>query len=266
MRGDCRLRDSGVDGEGIRRQVVGVTGNFEIRAFLRDFGRLAQSKGFEMRELWDSEAGPMVVWEKDVGGALRYLSAGMHGDEPAGPWAMRELLRGGDLDEGSWCLCPILNPTGLARGTRENVEGVDLNRDYLLRKSGEVQAHAAWLERLECPKLFLSLHEDWESSGFYFYEINQGDERPERARGILREVGKVMLIEPQMRIDDHEVREEGWIYHQAEADFPEEWPEAIFVAKLGCPLSYTFETPSSERLELRVEAHLAAVRAALREG
>ena len=60
-----------------------------------------------------------------------YLSAGIHGDEPAPPLALLALIESGALDKRAvWFLCPILNPDGLARGTRENAEGVDLNRDY----------------------------------------------------------------------------------------------------------------------------------------
>ena len=40
------------------------------------------------------------------------------------------------------------------------------------------------------------------------------------------------------------------------------WPEAIFLAKHGCPLSFTFETPSQAPLARRIAALGAAVRAA----
>ena len=48
----------------------------------------------------------------------------------------------------------------------------------------------------------------------------------------------------------------------ADADLPNLWPEAIFLAKRGCPLSFTLETPSSGPLEDRIAAHVAAVKAA----
>nr|WP_281375593.1 M14 family metallocarboxypeptidase [Haloferula luteola] len=188
---------------------------------------------------------------------VRYLSAGMHGDEPAGPLAALELLRGGQLDQG-WIVCPALNPAGLVAGTRENAAGLDLNRDYLARMSQEVAAHAAWLETLPVPHAFLSLHEDWESSGFYFYEINLLADDPARAHGILAAVAPWFPPEPEASIDDHATREPGWIFHEAEADLPEHWPEAIFLAKRGCPISFTFETPSSADLAKRVSAHVAA--------
>lgn len=234
----------------------------EIGAFLGEFGVQAGRRGFVPRVLCGTPAGPLTVWERPGEGPAAYLSAGMHGDEPAGPLAALELLKAGHFDEGAWLLCPALNPTGLAAGTRDNAEGIDLNRDYLNRRTSEVKAHAAWLESLPAvPRLFQSLHEDWETSGFYFYEINLAEDRPERAAGIFEAVAPWFPPEPSPRIDGHDIREAGWIYHPAEADLPDDWPEAIFLAKLGCPLSFTYETPSAKELAARVAAHVAAVRA-----
>lgn len=192
-----------------------------------------------------------------------YLSAGMHGDEPAGPLALLELLKEGAFAKrNSWYICPMLNPTGMALGTRENVDGLDLNRDYLAMSSREVKGHVEWLEGKHFD-FAISLHEDWESTGFYFYEINQVEDRPQRYQRMVDAISPIMPMEPEELIDDHAIREKGWIYHESEADEPELWPEAIYLAKRGCPLSFTFETPSSLVLEKRVRAHKTAVCAAL---
>ncbi len=193
-----------------------------------------------------------------------YLSAGIHGDEPAGPMAMLELLEEGFFDDrASWTLCPLLNPSGLEMATRENADGLDLNRDYFERGSAEISAHALWLEGQKAPDLFLSLHEDWESTGFYLYEINVHD-RHSFALQVLDRVADILPIEPNAVVDDHETRELGWIYHPVEPDMPDHWPEAIFVAKHGCPLSFTLETPSSLDLRKRIDAHKVAVREAVK--
>lgn len=249
-------------GSGRRASAVhlaAVSQGIDVIGFLEEFGALAADRGFTRYQLAETSAGPVVVWEKPGSGP--YLSAGMHGDEPAGPLAALELLREGFFDGRPWIVCPALNPTGLAAGTRANAAGVDLNRDYLALRSPEVAAHTAWLAGRPAPTLFVSLHEDWESTGFYFYEINQGPDQPERAAAILAAVRPWMMTEPAAKIDDHDIRSPGWIYHPAEADAPEHWPEAIFLAKRGCPVSFTFETPSAALLEDRVAAHMAAVRA-----
>lgn len=239
----------------------------DVVGYLGDFAGAAERAGFVGECLVRTEAGQVMAWHREGSGRRVYVSAGIHGDEPAGPLALLELLREGVFaGDEDWTICPALNPGGLQAGTRDNAAGIDLNRDYVRRRSPEVVAHAAWLERCPVPGLFLSLHEDWETSGFYFYEINLGEDRPERARAVLSAVAEHVPVEPGRLLDDHEVREPGWIHHAAEADLPNHWPEAIFLAKLGCPLSFTFESPSSLELEARVAAQVAAVRAVLGQG
>ncbi len=237
---------------------------FDWPAFLPEFAAEAEAAGFSRSVLARLDDGPLTAWRLHEGkGPHIYLSSGIHGDEPAGPLALLELLkRGFFTGAAGWTLCPALNPGGLAAGTRENRHGIDLNRDYWMRSTPEVSAHGSWLESLPVPDLFISLHEDWESGGFYFYEINLGGDRPERARAIIDAARPWFSPEPGPEIDGHEARESGWIYHEAEADVPEGWPEAIFLAKIGCPLSFTFETPSRKPLPHRVAALAAAVEAA----
>jgi protein MpaA len=106
-------------------------------------------------------------------GARVYLSTGIHGDEPAGPLAMRQLLLANawPVHLDLW-VCPCLNPGGFLLNRRENAEGVDLNRQYLHPRAAETVAHIGWLRRQPGFDLCLCLHEDWESHGFYVYELN----------------------------------------------------------------------------------------------
>jgi murein peptide amidase A len=236
---------------------------FEWVKFQNRFREIAEAVGWAATPLTELPVGAVLAWEKPGNGPRVYLSAGIHGDEPAGPLALLALLSEGFFStDFHWFLCPALNPTGLSVCTRENATGLDLNRDYWLRSSCEVASHAAWLDRLPIPDLFISLHEDWETEGFYFYEINLGEDRPQRASRILDAASEWFPAESGPVIDGHDVRENGWIYHAADPDVPEGWPEAIYLAKLGCPLSFTFETPSRAPLENRVAAHMAAIKAA----
>ena len=239
----------------------------ELLEFQLEIDELLREQGFLMEDLCATSAGPVRAWTRgdDPTKPLVYLSAGMHGDEPAGPLAVKALLGKGLSMECRWVICPILNPTGVTACTRDNADGYDLNRDYLRRVTVEVCAHAAWWDCRQAPDLFMSLHEDWESEGFYFYEINLREDCPERAHALLDAAAVHLAIEPRDLVDDHEVREKGWIYHEAKADFPDSWPEAIYMAQRGCPLSFTFETPScAAELGDRVAALVAVVEAALR--
>lgn len=234
------------------------------QAFLREWSQEAAARGFESEIFAEVGGYPLLASVKgDLSKPCVYLSSGMHGDEPSGPQALLALLKEGFFDERChWLICPVLNPSGIAAGTRENAGGIDLNRDYCVCETVEICAHINWLKKQKVPALFLSLHEDWESSGFYFYEINTGG-RDSVHKAILRAASPYFPPEPSAIIDDHEVTGPGWIYHSEHPDLPEGWPEAIFLAKLGCPLSLTFETPSSQALEERIRCHQAVVREAV---
>jgi len=236
----------------------------DLGAFLNEWQKLASEHGFETESLAGIDGFPLLASSKkgaeEAKKATFYLSGGIHGDEPAGPQALLELLKEGCFDDRfHWLICPVLNPAGMARGTRENEEGVDLNRDYCLQETKEVRAHIAWLERQDVPEVFLSLHEDWESRGFYFYEINLTG-KGEWYRKMIEAASPYFGPELEEVIDEHEVTAPGWIFHSEHPDLPEGWPEAIYMAKRGCPLSLTFETPSSAALATRVSCQRKLVR------
>jgi len=237
---------------------------FDWPTFRSDFSRAAAGQGFTPHILLETEDGPIIAWERGGEEPPIYLSAGIHGDEPAGPLAALKLMEEGAFPVGRHCMiCPALNPGGLVLNTRENRQGADLNRDYVHRSSPETAAHILWLSSRPVPGLFVSLHEDWETQGFYFYEINLGEDDARRASDLLVAVSAHFPAEPGSEIDGHAVRSEGWIFHRAEADLPDSWPEAIWLAKRGCPLSFTFETPSKAPLDDRIAAHVAGVRTLL---
>lgn len=194
-----------------------------------------------------------------------YFSAGMHGDEPAGPLAVHQLLEENRWPEAHLTVFPLLNPGGLAQNRRENEDGIDINRDYRHFRSPEAQAHVEWLNTQPSFDLTLLLHEDWESHGFYCYELNP-DRRPSLARPILDAVSKVCPIDPTSVIDGRPISEPGIIRPMEWPDFqPQqrpEWPEAVWLGVNKTRLNYTLEAPSDWPIPVRVQALAAAVRAA----
>ena len=58
------------------------------------------------------------------------LLAGQHGTEPEGTLLLSSALRSLDNNDLNCAVVPCLNPDGLARGTRGNAAGVDLNRNF----------------------------------------------------------------------------------------------------------------------------------------
>jgi murein peptide amidase A len=192
-----------------------------------------------------------------------YLSAGVHGDEPAPPEALLAALAAGIFDErATWFLIPMVNPTGFFRNQRENIEGVDLNRDYLEPKAPETRAHVSWLGRQPGFDLAVCLHEDWEAAGFYLYELAR-DASPQAAQTIRNHVAQVLPIEAAEVIDGRPADEAGIIRPESDPALRVTWPEAIYLFNHHTHTCYTFETPSAKPMQDRVAAQLIAMRCAL---
>lgn len=188
-----------------------------------------------------------------------YLSAGIHGDEPAGPLALLELLRSDALPrQHDWAICPLMNPVGLRQGTRENADGVDLNRDYRDFRSLEIRSHRDWIrDQVKEIDLGIHLHEDWEAGGFYLYELNFG-RSPSRAAALLEAARTFLPIETAGCIDGRSAQG-GIIRPDTVPELPEGHPESIYLYQQYGGVLYTLETPSSAELALRVSALKAAV-------
>ena len=213
--------------------------HIQCLARARDFGEGAVSV---LRRSASVEAAPRVL-----------VTAGIHGDEPAGSWALADLLHRDALPrEVEWTLLPCLNVTGLRNNCRENAEGIDLNRDFLHCRSREVAFYVETIPKFGPYDLLLSLHEDWEFQESYVYEINTSC-RCGCAAGILRVLGDCTGLVTAPCIDDHFPIEPGLIVHEPEADEPDNWPESIYMVKKFPLLAYTLETPSALPLDLRVQ-------------
>ncbi len=191
-----------------------------------------------------------------------YLSAGIHGDEPAGPLAVLQLLQEDrwPADAAIW-LCPCLNPTGFLLNRRENFRRIDLNRDYRHLQSEEVGAHVDWLQQQPRFDIALCLHEDWESHGFYVYELNP-DQQTSLAGKIVEAVAKVCPIEHAPLIDKWPA-ENGVIRPRVNPAERPQWPESLHLITHKTRLGYTLEAPSDFPLPARVAALVTGVRTVL---
>ena len=236
----------------------------EIGRVLRDDLEAAREFGWGVDELGGQGDLKSLALQRPSETALRriYISTGIHGDEPAGPLAIRQLLR-----ENAWpanaalWLCPCLNPTGFPLNRRENAQGIDLNRDYQHLETEEIRAHSAWLKRQPSFDLTLCVHEDWEAHGFYLYELNP-DHRPSPAERIIDAVAKLCPIDHSPLIDGRPAQN-GIIRPDLDPAKRPQWPEAFFLIQNKTHHSLTLEAPSDFPLETRVAALVTAVRAAL---
>jgi predicted deacylase len=113
------------------------------------------------------------------------LSAGVHGDEPAGPWSLLSLVRDGLLDPRyAYRAWVCTNPTGYSAGTRVNAEGQDINRTFSRGGTSPESRAIITANRDRRFVLSIDLHEDFEADGCYFYEAVV--EKPPLAPALVR--------------------------------------------------------------------------------
>ena len=234
--------------------------------FARRFAEAARKQGFRAEPLAEVAGVPLVAYTKRTPGPRPrlYLSAGIHGDEPAPPLALLRMMEMGVFDHrATWFVCPLLNPAGFTLGTRENADGTDLNRDYKDLRTAEIAAHVRWLQRQPLFDTSFCLHEDWESTGFYLYELNP-DALPTLADTMIAAARIHGPIETATVIDGREIHAPGILRPVSDPLLREAWPEAIYLRLHHTRRSYTLETASAQPLEQRIATQAAAVTAALK--
>ena len=248
----------------------------DLPAVLADCVKAAQTHGWTIADIPVNEQLSLSVFTRaasispsnhSVAGKIAprvYISTGIHGDEPAGPLAVRQLLQQNNWPQGFglW-LCPCLNPTGFPQKRRENAHGEDLNRQYLRPQAAETLAHIGWLERQPSFDLCLCLHEDWEAHGFYVYELNP-ENRPSLAEKIISRVAAVCPVDPSELIEGRAARN-GLIRPSVDPRDRPQWPESFYLLTYKTRLSYTLEAPSDFPLAIRVAALVVAVQTALEQ-
>lgn len=191
-----------------------------------------------------------------------YLSAGLHGDEPAPPWALLEWAQDNValLRARPFVIFPCLNPHGLINNTRVDQQGVDLNRSF---NHPDHPLIAAWMRTMKDRRIALGLclHEDYDAQGCYVYELAA---RQGRAKRMLEDVAKVLPIDGRKNIEGRRANA-GVITRRTPPELPGH-PEAIVLQLMGAPLTLTFETPSEFSLTDRIAAQKQFITAAIRHG
>ncbi len=192
------------------------------------------------------------------------LSAGMHGEEPAG---VEAVLRWLEADEWrrwpvSWRIFPCINPYGWERNYRRNRQRRDINRQFRHRTD---TPEAELIKRLVRGRRFLfsmEFHEDVDASGYYLYEGRLHP--PYWGEQILKAVARVIRLNPDPVIDGNPVTGKGLIHrHLDEATMRRrrQWPMAYHLFRHCTRHVLGSETPVGAPLETRVRAHLTALRA-----
>lgn len=219
----------------------------------------------EMRAFAQAGASPVFVLRSRLAAPeppVLYLSAGVHGDEPAGAcallaWAEANLAL---LRREPFLLMPCLNPYGLLMNTRVDQRGLDINRRFHME---EDEICGPWHREIGRSRFraALCLHEDFDAEGIYVYELSH--HREPLSHPILEDCASVLRVDRRRRIDGRIARRGVIRRRKIPQDLPG-LPEAIVLHLKGCPITLTFESPSEYSLDLRIEAHKAFIESALR--
>lgn len=178
-----------------------------------------------------------------------YLSAGIHGDEPAGTEGLLSWAQEGGAGGVPCCLFPCLNPWGLVNNSRLDAAGRDLNRNFHVDDLPQIVA----LREMISPWRFalaMMLHEDYDGRGFYLYEIKRTS--PTWGDDLLSLAANHLPIEDRATIDGRRISRAGLIQRRYRAGAFPMLPEALYLHEHHSRRTFTLETPSEFSLETRV--------------
>ena len=215
-----------------------------------------------MRKFARADGFPVfVVASGKSEGPRLYLSAGIHGDEPAATEALVTWCetRAARLRKCELLAFPCLNPWGLLNNSRCDAQGRDLNRGYHRKDVPVIAAQKALLRGMTFDAA-LMLHEDFDGRGSYIYELPGG--RPFWGESLLSAAARHIPPEPRARVEGRPCRGGVIRPRSIPANLPG-LPEALFLGTRS-RRSFTFETPSEFSIGLRVNAHMAVLDGLLR--
>lgn len=227
------------------------------RAVAREAGlaieAFAEAEGFPLLHVFTKKPLECRPWI--------YFSAGIHGDEPASTeglleWVVRNAARARKMNLR---IFPCLNPWGLVNNSRADAQGRDLNRCYRDMASTPIAEHAR-LAKANRYEVAVVLHEDFDARGVYVYETSPV--RPYLGEAIVAAMARHIAPDPRRRIDTSRAKG-GLIRRRVGPETLPDWPEAFLLHFHCARRVFTVETPSEFHIDARVEAHVAAIDAAL---
>lgn len=208
---------------------------------------------------------PMVKITLGKGNRI-LISAGIHGDEPAGVDALYTFLKEKRykpfIKNWELTIIPCINPLGYESETRKNNKNIDLNRKFKAKyPPREVECvQSVFQNHFD---LTLELHEDRDSPGYYLYQAVNSNRRVALGRQILSKVRGIMPINTSPMIEGMPA-EAGVIKAPVKPKEMKWWPMAIYALAKGANHCLTLETATRFPLKTRVAAHLLAIETALK--
>ena len=246
-------------------------GAHDYHALMGRWGAVAEAAGWRSEVLAEHGGYPVVGfcsggdWDDDRG---LYVSAGVHGDEPAPVWGLLEWAEDNvrRLKSRPLMVFPCINPWGLVENRRSDHEGRDLNRLFDRSSPPLFKAWRKFVGRRRF-QLALNLHEDYDAQGIYVYEL--GRRGHDLGSAILEQCKSIIPVQGGTEIDGSPFEDGVLVRKQDFQNIVDKKlegggvPEAIYLRMHHVRFALTFETPSEFSLWKRVRAHRRFVEVAI---
>lgn len=231
----------------------------DYQALVSQWRDLANGVGLETECLCRQGGYETIALRGGGGGEGIYLSAGVHGDEPAAVWALLEWAEANQkiLKREAIILLPCVNPWGFSHNVRMDFRGRDLNRMF---HNKTLPFFRSWRKLLVDRqfRLALNLHEDYDAQGIYVYELVPRGAKVSDA--VFEQIESVIPRENRSHIDGQRmsggiIRRSGDMRRVVEEQLGGGWPEAVYLYEHHAKAALTFETPSEFAFHERVRVH-----------
>lgn len=174
------------------------------------------------------------------------FSAGIHGYEIAGPWAVLKFLEKLNVKKlkNRLIIFPVANPSGFDKNKRRNYLKKNLNGYFCNKKL--IGENKILYESLKKEKVYFfhALHEDIDLKNFYLYNF---EKKPEKVyRDIIKLAKKYFPIETSAKIYNDKAFN-GLIINRKDGSFEDK------MFRDGTPYSMCTETPGKQPLKKRID-------------
>lgn len=234
---------------------------------------LVENPHIHLKEIDVSGSNPLLVARSEPWDSTKptvFISAGIHGDEPAGVHAAVQFLNHGlpeYADRFNFVVMPCLNPDGFDTQTHNlmpmniNISGnLGIGVDHPLIRALEKEiASVAPSTVLAC-----DLHEDNDEqrSGCYMYELLSENTNRIAHRMLTVLSPEDVHTDPIVHPDGSEPNDNGVIGYEIESNAMD-GTVGHYLKSQGATHATTIETPSTWSLEKRVQSHLDLIRQGL---
>ncbi len=223
---------------------------------------------------------PFYIINSGVGQKKVLISGGVHGDEPAGVYAVIDFFENHAkpyLSDFEFTAFPCVNPYGFENCARGNSQGLNLNREFKIDTIAD--ENRLIIPKLEKYLFFMDFHEtmrEFEMVGeepigtdydeFYLWEICKNHDQ-RIGLDIVRNVEKAGLKVCKETVIFGDRNNGGVIWYPEDAGTPCYALDSVFDSYMESnhtSQAFTIETPRDAwTLEKRVLAHIISLRTAL---